>query len=73
MPSALGPAALGHTYQANPSRPCYNYYILHSSVLLVMFNVILCRFIPDDVTFDDRTATSSCSDADITKDYQPSE
>jgi len=26
---ALGPAALelGHTYQANPSFPCYNYYI----------------------------------------------
>ena len=49
------------------------YSILHSSVLLVMFNVILCRFIPDDVTFDDHTATSSCSDADIAKDYQPSE
>ena len=42
-------------------------------VLLVMFNVTLYRFIPDDVTFDDRTATSSCTDADITKDYQPSE
>ena len=27
MPSALGPAALGHTYQANPSCPCYNYYM----------------------------------------------
>ena len=42
-----------------------------------MFNAkylcFLCRFIPDDVTFDDRTATSSCTDADITKDYQPSE
>ena len=26
---ALGPAALrlGHIYQANPSCPCYNYYI----------------------------------------------
>ena len=26
---ALGPAALGlgHIYQANPSQPCYNYYI----------------------------------------------
>ena len=29
---ALGPAALGlgHIYQANPSCPCYNYYICHS-------------------------------------------
>ena len=27
MPSALGPAALGHTYKANPLYPCYNYYI----------------------------------------------
>ena len=32
-----------------------------------------CRFIPDDVTFDDRTATNSCTDADVTKDYHPSE
>ena len=34
MPSALGPAALGHTYQANPSRPCYNYYMDTAMVLL---------------------------------------
>ena len=27
MPSSLGPVALGHTYQAKPSCPCYNYYI----------------------------------------------
>ena len=29
---ALGPAALGlgHIYQANPSCPCYNYYIYRS-------------------------------------------
>ena len=25
--SALGPAGLGHIYQANPLCPCYNYYI----------------------------------------------
>jgi len=27
---ALGPAAigLGHIYQANPSCPCYNYYLM---------------------------------------------
>ena len=24
---ALGPVALGHIYQANPSCPCYNLYI----------------------------------------------
>ena len=31
---ALGPAALGlgHIYQANPSCPCYNYYIYSDKV-----------------------------------------
>ena len=34
---ALGPAALGlgHIYQANPSCPCYNYYILYDLKLYV--------------------------------------
>ena len=35
---ALRPAALrlGHIYQANPSCPCYNYYIYDNLVLLTL-------------------------------------
>ena len=38
---ALGPAALGlgHIYQANPSCPCYNYY-LYNQVLRIIKNAV---------------------------------
>ena len=40
---ALGPAALGlgHIYQANPSCPCYNLYILypHNMLYITYYNV----------------------------------
>ena len=35
---ALGPAVLGlgHIYQANPSCPCYNYYIILDYIILAV-------------------------------------
>ena len=30
------PSGFGHTYQANPSCPCYNYYIYKTSALLLI-------------------------------------
>ena len=71
-------------YVAETSKTCVTSYVsvliatqiirlnFHCSVFMC-FDVISYRFIPNDVTFGDRTATSSCIDADITKDYQPSE
>ena len=35
MPSACGPQ---HIYQANPSRPCYNYYICPMCMLMDFFD-----------------------------------
>ena len=39
-----GPAALGlrHTYQANPSWPCYNYYMYYTNILeTIIFDNLL--------------------------------
>ena len=48
MPSALGPAALGHTYQANPSCPCYNYYMYIDCLVFsaVTSRHVSAKFIP---------------------------
>ena len=34
------PSGFGHRYQANPSRPCYNYYILLGKVVSLIHTLI---------------------------------
>ena len=40
IPSSLGPAAFRHTYQANPSHPCYKYYMYYHFAFLLVYSSI---------------------------------